>query len=200
MQLLTIRAAGFSATVDACARDDGQIWFLSLLGNQQSVRAPLGPPGVKGETAYLSEDELGGGSPCWLASEAWHVALLLRPPALRRRLPRPAGAGAGGLRVRPARLPAFRPQRGQGAGRYRRMKDRPAGRPSALALTVRPPSQCSGGPSARDSHGAKQVGHLHFKSGSKFLDVQQRDIPLPSFRRRDVGTMKSGAKRKLFLG
>ena len=26
---------------------------------------------VKGETAYLSEDELGGGSPCWLASEAW---------------------------------------------------------------------------------------------------------------------------------
>ena len=36
MQLLTIRAAGFSATVDACARDDGQIWFLSLLGNQQS--------------------------------------------------------------------------------------------------------------------------------------------------------------------
>ena len=39
MQLLTIRAAGFSATVDACARDDGQIWFLSLLGNQQSVRA-----------------------------------------------------------------------------------------------------------------------------------------------------------------
>ena len=39
MQLLTIRAAGFTATVDACAQDDGQIWFLSLLGNQQSVRA-----------------------------------------------------------------------------------------------------------------------------------------------------------------
>jgi len=70
MQLLTIRAAGFTATVDACARDDGQIWFLSLLGNQQSVRA-LWARLVKGETAYLSEDELGGGSPCWLASEAW---------------------------------------------------------------------------------------------------------------------------------
>jgi hypothetical protein len=70
MQLLTIRAAGFTAAVDACARDDGQIWFLSLLGNQQSVRA-LWARLVKGETAYLSEDELGGGSPCWLASEAW---------------------------------------------------------------------------------------------------------------------------------
>ena len=70
MQLLTIRIAGFTATVDACARDDGQVWFLSLLGNQQSVRA-LWARLVKGETAYLSEDEIGGGSPCWLASEAW---------------------------------------------------------------------------------------------------------------------------------
>ncbi|MFQ5809873.1 MAG: hypothetical protein ACE5JM_09665 [Armatimonadota bacterium] len=26
---------------------------------------------VKGETAYLSEVELGGGSPCWLVPEAW---------------------------------------------------------------------------------------------------------------------------------
>ena len=72
MQLLTIRAAGFTVTVDACARDDGQIWFLSLLGNQQSVRA-LWARLVKGETAYLSEDELGGGSSCWLASEAWGI-------------------------------------------------------------------------------------------------------------------------------
>ena len=48
MQLLAIRAAGFTATVDACARDDGQIWFLSLLGDQQSVRA-LWAPLVKGE-------------------------------------------------------------------------------------------------------------------------------------------------------
>ena len=70
MQLQTIRIAGFTATVDACARDGGQLWCVSLLGNQQSVRA-LWSRLVKGETAYLSEDELGGGSPCWLASEAW---------------------------------------------------------------------------------------------------------------------------------
>ncbi|MDP2674561.1 MAG: hypothetical protein Q8Q00_06615 [Dehalococcoidia bacterium] len=69
MQLVTIRAAGFTATVDACAQDGGQVWFLSLLGNQQSVRAHWARL-VKGETAYLSEDELGGGSPCWLAAEA----------------------------------------------------------------------------------------------------------------------------------
>ena len=70
MQPLTIRAAGFTATVDACARDGGQLWCVSLLGNQQSVRA-LWARLVKGEIAYLSEDELGGGSPCWLATEAW---------------------------------------------------------------------------------------------------------------------------------
>jgi hypothetical protein len=39
MQLLTIRAAGFTAAVDACAQDGGQIWFISLLGSQQAVRA-----------------------------------------------------------------------------------------------------------------------------------------------------------------
>lgn len=70
MQLLVIRAAGFSATVDACAQDGGQLWFLSLLGSQQAVRA-LWARLVKGETAYLGEDELTGGSPCWLAREAW---------------------------------------------------------------------------------------------------------------------------------
>jgi hypothetical protein len=70
MQPHTIRAAGFTATVDACARDDGQLWCVSLLGNQQSVRA-LWARLVKGETAYLSEDELGGGSPCWPAGEVW---------------------------------------------------------------------------------------------------------------------------------
>jgi hypothetical protein len=53
MQLLTIRAAGFTATVDACAQDGGQIWFfISLLGSQQAVRA-LWARLVKGETAYL---------------------------------------------------------------------------------------------------------------------------------------------------
>jgi hypothetical protein len=70
MQLFVIRAAGFAATVDACAQDGGQLWFLSLLGSQQAVRA-LWARLVKGETAYLGEDELTGGSPCWLAREAW---------------------------------------------------------------------------------------------------------------------------------
>ncbi len=70
MQLLTIRAAGFTATVDACAQDGGQLWFISLLGSQQAVRA-LWARLVKGETAYLSEDELTGGYPCWLVREAW---------------------------------------------------------------------------------------------------------------------------------
>ena len=70
MQLMIIRAAGFTATVDACAQDGGQLWFLSLLGSQQAVRA-LWARLVKGETAYLGEDELTGGSPCWLAREAW---------------------------------------------------------------------------------------------------------------------------------
>lgn len=70
MQLMTIRSAGFSAIVDACARDDDQIWFLSMLGNQQSVRA-LWARFVKGDTAHVSEAELDGGSPCCLAREAW---------------------------------------------------------------------------------------------------------------------------------
>lgn len=70
MQLHNIRAAGFSATVDAFAQDGEQLWFLSMLGSQQSVRA-LWARLVKGETAYLSEDDLGGGSACWLAREAW---------------------------------------------------------------------------------------------------------------------------------
>jgi hypothetical protein len=69
VQLLDIRAAGFTATVDACAQDGGQLWFLSLLGSQQAVRA-LWARLVKGETAYLSEDELTSGYPCWLAREA----------------------------------------------------------------------------------------------------------------------------------
>jgi hypothetical protein len=70
MQLQTIRAAGFTATVDACAQDGEQLWLLSMLGSQQSVRA-LWARLVKGETAHLSEDDLSGGSPCWLAREAW---------------------------------------------------------------------------------------------------------------------------------
>jgi hypothetical protein len=70
MQLHTIRAAGFAATVDAFAQDGEQLWFISMLGSQQGVRA-LWARLVKGETAYLSEGDLDGGSPCWLAREAW---------------------------------------------------------------------------------------------------------------------------------
>ncbi len=70
MQLHTIRAAGFTATVDAFAQDGEQLWFISMLGSQQSVRA-LWARLVKGETAHLSEGEIDGGSPCWLAREDW---------------------------------------------------------------------------------------------------------------------------------
>lgn len=70
MQLSTIRAAGFTAAVDAFAQEGEQLWFLSMLGSQQTVRA-LWARLVKGETAYLSEGDLGDGSPCWLAREVW---------------------------------------------------------------------------------------------------------------------------------
>jgi hypothetical protein len=67
VQLHTIRAAGFTAAVDACAQDGGQICFISLLGSQQAVRA-LWARLVKGETAYLGEDELAAAYPCcWSA-------------------------------------------------------------------------------------------------------------------------------------
>jgi hypothetical protein len=70
MPLHTIHAAGFSAAVDAFAQDGEQLWFISMLGSQQSVRA-LWARLVKGETAYLSEGDLDGGSPCCLAREGW---------------------------------------------------------------------------------------------------------------------------------
>ena len=70
MQLHTVHIAGFTATVDAFAQDGEQLWFISMLGSQQSVRA-LWARLVKGETAYLSEGDLDGGSPCCLAREAW---------------------------------------------------------------------------------------------------------------------------------
>ena len=69
MDLLTIRAGGFSATVDGCARDADELWFVSMLGHQQAVRA-IWARLVKGEAAYLSETELGG-QPVPLAREAW---------------------------------------------------------------------------------------------------------------------------------
>ena len=39
LQTKHIRAAGFGAAVDACATERSEIWFLSLLGNKQSIRA-----------------------------------------------------------------------------------------------------------------------------------------------------------------
>ena len=71
MQLHTIRAAGFTATVDAFALDGEQLWFVSMLGSQQSVRA-LWARLVKCETAYLRDGDLGSdASECWLTRAAW---------------------------------------------------------------------------------------------------------------------------------
>jgi len=81
MQLLTIRAAGFTATVDACARDGGQVWFLSLLGNQQSVRA-LWARLVKGEPTSAKTS----------SAAARHAGSLLRRGAAQRRLPSDAAS------------------------------------------------------------------------------------------------------------
>ncbi len=69
METMHIRCAGFSAAVDAYARDDAELWFISLLGNQQSVRA-LWARLLKGEPAVLSDDALMGGRYCELAREA----------------------------------------------------------------------------------------------------------------------------------
>ncbi|MBE0609458.1 MAG: hypothetical protein IH609_08765 [Dehalococcoidia bacterium] len=69
MDLLTIRAGGFTATVDGCARGGNELWFLSMLGHQQAVRA-IWARLIKGEAGYLSSTELGG-EPTPLAREAW---------------------------------------------------------------------------------------------------------------------------------
>ena len=45
MQLMTIRAAGFTATMDACARDDGQVLVAVAAGEPAEPARPLGPPG-----------------------------------------------------------------------------------------------------------------------------------------------------------
>jgi len=69
MDLLTIRAGGFSATVDGCARSGNELWFLSMLGHQQAVRA-IWARLVKGEAGFLSSTE-SGGEPTPLTREAW---------------------------------------------------------------------------------------------------------------------------------
>jgi hypothetical protein len=69
MDLLTIRAGGFTATVDGCARGGNELWFLSMLGHQQAVRA-IWARLIKGEAGFLNSTELGG-EPTPLAREAW---------------------------------------------------------------------------------------------------------------------------------
>jgi len=69
MDTMHIRAAGFGAAVDAYALDASELWFLSMLGNQQSVRAVWARL-VKGEGAYLADDQFSGGRASWLAREA----------------------------------------------------------------------------------------------------------------------------------
>ncbi len=78
----------------------GQLWFLSLLGSQQAVRA-LWARLVKGETAYLGEDELTGGPPLLAGPRGvGHVAIPRRPPALRllwgANIPSVSGRAASG--------------------------------------------------------------------------------------------------------
>ena len=61
-----IRTAGFGAAVDAYAADASDLWFVSLLGNRDSIRA-LWARLIKGEAAYLADDQFSGGFPLWLA-------------------------------------------------------------------------------------------------------------------------------------
>lgn len=70
MEIRHIRTDSFSAWVDACALRGGEIWLLSLLGNQQAVKA-IWAQLVKGEDAYLAREEHGPAETCWLAREAW---------------------------------------------------------------------------------------------------------------------------------
>lgn len=89
MDLLTIRAGAFMATVDGCARSKNELWFISMLGHQQAVRA-IWARLIKGEAGYLTGTELGG-EPMPLARGAWgNVAFLGNAPSIGLRLPRHA--------------------------------------------------------------------------------------------------------------
>jgi hypothetical protein len=69
MDLLTIRAGGFTATVDGCARTEKELWFISMLGHRQAVRA-IWARLIKGEACYLGSSEASGEA-MPLAHEAW---------------------------------------------------------------------------------------------------------------------------------
>jgi hypothetical protein len=86
-----LRCDGFSAWADACAQSEGEVWLLSMLGNQQAVKA-IWARLIKGETAFLAEDEHAPGRQCHLAREAWGTWRFYR-----RRLP--SGAAHQGLLV-----------------------------------------------------------------------------------------------------
>lgn len=86
-----LQAAGFSATVDAFAGESDQdptthqmrLWFISLLGPQQAVKA-LWARLVKGESATLSFNGRGAVRFCALAPEGprrWHFYTASLPAA-----------------------------------------------------------------------------------------------------------------------
>jgi hypothetical protein len=74
--LPTLQAGGFSAAVDACAWEVDpdsaahrmRMWFLSLLGAQEAVKA-LWARLIKGETATMALEQLGTARFCALAPE-----------------------------------------------------------------------------------------------------------------------------------
>jgi len=69
METMHIRCAGFAGAVDAYARDGADLWFVSMISNQQSIRA-LWARLLKGEPAVISDDALMGGRYCALAAQA----------------------------------------------------------------------------------------------------------------------------------
>lgn len=64
-----IRCAGFAAALDAHVCDERELWFVSMLGNQQSLRA-LWARLLKGEPAVISDDVLTGGRMFTLSPDA----------------------------------------------------------------------------------------------------------------------------------
>ena len=80
--LPTLQVGGFSGTVDACAWEIEpdpaarrmRVWFLSLLGPQEAVKAVWARL-IKGETATMALEQLGTARFCALAPEGprrWH--------------------------------------------------------------------------------------------------------------------------------
>ncbi len=68
METAHIRCDGFGAAVDAYALDGRDLWFVSMLGSQQAVRA-IWARLVKGDSVVISGDALSGGRYCTLASK-----------------------------------------------------------------------------------------------------------------------------------